>query len=162
MASSSHIHFFVPTSSLHRTSPRHSVPQNPASTAHKNFCPKNKKPTLCEWVETLCAVSNYRIAPRILDGWVPKSKPIRVGAAIHGRIVFRLFYGNNKYFMPPLLLADSSRSCTARHRFAEPSSPPLQSSIKQHSNAVARITSGIASLACAYGSLPILPAPDLL
>src|SRR5277367_788578 len=55
----------------------------------KNFCPKNKKPTRCEWVETFCAVSNYRIAPRILDGWVPKSKPIRVGATIHGHSVFR-------------------------------------------------------------------------
>src|SRR5208282_6432725 len=101
MASSSHIHFFVPTSSLHRTSPRHSVPQNPASTAHKNFCPKNKKPTLCEWVETLCAVSNYRIAPRILDGWVPKSKPIRVRAAIHGAYCISSFPRKQQIFHRP-------------------------------------------------------------
>jgi hypothetical protein len=68
---------------------------------HKTIlCPKIKKThSLRVGRNFLPAVSNYRIAPRILDGWVPKSKPVRVGAAIHGHSVFRLSRRNNKYFI---------------------------------------------------------------
>jgi hypothetical protein len=95
----------------------------------RKFPRQNKKPTRCEWVETFCVVSNYRIAPRILDGWVPKSKPIRVRAAIHLRIVFRLSQGNNKYFMPPLLIPkffEPKYRKPARRRATRPLAPKLQ------------------------------------
>jgi|SRR5271167_377280 len=148
MACSSHVHF---------------CSQTPLCKAFpKILCPKTKNPLAASGSKLSCAVSNYRIAPRLLDGWVPKSKPIRIGAAIHGRILFRLSRGNNKYFSLPLLLGDLFQ--LKRETPLIPSSArfSLQISIKQHGNAVSRETTGISSPARTHGPLPILPALNLL
>ena len=108
MASSSHIHFFnffKRSVSLHRTSPQTSPRRQFAkvfSSSLQMSVPKTKNPLGASGLN-FSPLCNYRIAPRLLDGWVPKSKPIRIGAAIHGHSVFRLSLGDNQYFLDPTI-----------------------------------------------------------
>src|SRR5579859_2866104 len=55
----------------------------------RTLSPKIKNPLGASGSKRRFVAGNYRIAPRSLCGWVPKSKPIRVAGAMHERIVMR-------------------------------------------------------------------------
>src|SRR6266566_4963321 len=86
----------------------------------------------------------YRIAPRHLVGWNPKSKPIRVGAKNHAQSVFRLLPGCNNFFQPPGTPPNSTRASEKKNR-----------------NAIARETGGSAGAARSHRCFVARPVSNL-